>query len=54
MQISSKIMFATNISMLILQNMNEPVPVETQIKHRQGGNLFQLYLYLQEEKSTST
>ena len=46
-------MFATNISKPILQNMNEqPRPVET--RHRQGGNLFQLYLYLQEEKSTST
>ena len=30
-QISSKVMSATNISKLLLQNMNEPFPVETQI-----------------------
>ena len=29
-QISSKVISATNISKLLLQNMNEPFPVETQ------------------------
>ena len=31
MQISSKIMSTTNISKLLLQNINEPFPVETRI-----------------------
>ena len=31
-QISSKIMSATNISELLLQNINEPLPVETHLE----------------------
>ena len=32
MQISSKIMSATNISVLLLQNINEPLTVETHLE----------------------
>ena len=48
MHISSNIMSATNISNLLLQNINEPLPVETQLDIAlHGASRYQLYLYLQ-------
>ena len=48
MHISSNTMSATNISKLLLQNINETLPVETQLDIAlHGASCYQLYLYLQ-------